>query len=46
MSSHTMEGFASFTLAIILPFLGKLTIGRFELIKRGRVPELVYSCYD
>jgi ESS family glutamate:Na+ symporter len=36
-----MEGFVSFTLAIILLFLGKLIIGRFELLKRYSVPEPV-----
>ena len=41
MSSHTMEGFASFTLAIILLFLGKLIIGRSELLKRYSIPEPV-----
>lgn len=41
MSSHTMEGFASFTLAIILLFLGKLIISRSELLKRYSIPEPV-----
>jgi ESS family glutamate:Na+ symporter len=41
MGSHQMEGFASFTLAIILLFLGKLIIGRSELLKRYSIPEPV-----
>ncbi len=41
MNSFYMEGFASFTLAIILLFLGKLIIGRSELLKRYSVPEPV-----
>ncbi|MEA3468956.1 MAG: sodium/glutamate symporter [Thermodesulfobacteriota bacterium] len=41
MSSYTMEGFASFTLAIILLFLGKLIISRSELLKRYSIPEPV-----
>ena len=41
MGSYHMEGFVSFTLAIILLFLGKLIIGRFELLKRYSVPEPV-----
>ena len=36
-----MEGFASFTLAIILLFLGKLIISRSELLKRYSIPEPV-----
>jgi len=36
-----MEGFASFTLAIILLFLGKLIISRSKLLKRYSVPEPV-----
>ena len=41
MNSYTMEGFASFTLAIILLFLGKLIISRSELLKRYSIPEPV-----
>ena len=41
MDSYQIQGFVSFTLAIILLFLGKLIIGRFELLKRYSVPEPV-----
>ncbi|MGD9019350.1 MAG: sodium/glutamate symporter [Desulfuromonadales bacterium] len=41
MGSYQIQGFVSFTLAIILLFLGKLIIGRFELLKRYSVPEPV-----
>ena len=41
MHSHHVEGFVSFTLAIILLFLGKLIIGRSEVLKRYSVPEPV-----
>ncbi len=41
MNSYTLEGFASFTLAIILLFLGKLIISRSELLKRYSIPEPV-----
>jgi len=41
MGSYQLQGFVSFTLAIILLFLGKLIIGRFELLKRYSVPEPV-----
>ena len=41
MNSYTLEGFASFTLAIILLFLGKLCISRSELLKRYSIPEPV-----
>jgi ESS family glutamate:Na+ symporter len=41
MGSFYMEGFASFTLAIILLFLGKLIISRSKLLKRYSVPEPV-----
>jgi ESS family glutamate:Na+ symporter len=41
MGSFYMEGFASFTLAIILLFLGKLIISRSEILKRYSVPEPV-----
>jgi glutamate:Na+ symporter, ESS family len=41
MASYQIQGFVSFTLAIILLFLGKLIIGRFELLKRYSVPEPV-----
>ena len=41
MSSFYMEGFASFTLAIILLFLGKFIIGRSLILKRYSVPEPV-----
>jgi len=41
MGSYQIQGFVSFTLAIILLFLGKLVIGRFELLKRYSVPEPV-----
>ena len=41
MNSYTMEGFASFTLAIILLFFGKLIISRSELLKRYSIPEPV-----
>jgi hypothetical protein len=34
MNSYNMEGSASFTLAIIFLFLGKLVIDRSELLKR------------
>jgi len=41
MGSYQIQGFVSFTLAIILLFLGKLIIGRFEILKRYSVPEPV-----
>jgi ESS family glutamate:Na+ symporter len=41
MGSFYMEGFASFTLAIILLFIGKLIISRSEILKRFSVPEPV-----
>jgi len=41
MRSFYMEGFASFTLAIILLFLGKWIISRSEILKRFSVPEPV-----
>lgn len=41
MNSYNIEGITSFTLAIILLFLGKLIIGRSELLKRYSVPEPV-----
>ena len=41
MGSYEIQGFVSFTLAIILLFLGKLIIGHFEVLKRYSVPEPV-----
>jgi glutamate:Na+ symporter, ESS family len=41
MGNYQFQGFVSFTLAIILLFLGKLIIGRFEILKRYSVPEPV-----
>ncbi|MDH3961611.1 MAG: sodium/glutamate symporter [Desulfuromonadales bacterium] len=41
MGSYHIEAFLAFTIAIILLFLGKFTIGRFELLKRYSVPEPV-----
>ena len=41
MQSYHLEGFVSFTLAIILLFLGKLIISRSEVLKRYSVPEPV-----
>jgi ESS family glutamate:Na+ symporter len=41
MSSFHVEGFTSFTLAIVLLFLGKRIIARSELLKRYSVPEPV-----
>ncbi|MEJ2470892.1 MAG: sodium/glutamate symporter [Desulfuromonadales bacterium] len=41
MRSFYMEGFASFTLAIILLFLGKWIVSRSKTLKRYSVPEPV-----
>ena len=41
MHSHEFGGFVSFTLAIILLFLGKTSIARFELLRRYSIPEPV-----
>ena len=41
MNSYNMEGFASFTFAIIFLFLGKLIIDRSELLKRYSISEPV-----
>jgi glutamate:Na+ symporter, ESS family len=41
MSSYTFGGFISFTLAIILLFLGKTLTGRIEILRRYSIPEPV-----
>ena len=41
MSSYTFGGFVSFTLAIILLFLGKTLVGRIEILRRYSIPEPV-----
>jgi ESS family glutamate:Na+ symporter len=41
MSSYEFGGFVSFTLAIILLFLGKTLIGRVEILRRYSIPEPV-----
>ena len=55
MITHEVEGFVSFTIAIILLFLGKSAISRIELLRRYSIPEpviggflcaaLVAACY-
>ena len=41
MVTHEFEGFVSFTIAIILLFLGKSAVSRFELLRRYSIPEPV-----
>jgi len=41
MSSYEFGGFVSFTLAIILLFLGKTLIGKIEILRRYSIPEPV-----
>ena len=41
MSSYEFGGFVSFTLAIILLFLGKTLVGRIEILRRYSIPEPV-----
>ncbi len=41
MQGHEFGGFVSFTLAIILLFLGKTLIGRIEILRRYSIPEPV-----
>jgi ESS family glutamate:Na+ symporter len=41
MSSYEFGGFVSFTLAIILLFLGKTLIGKVEILRRYSIPEPV-----
>jgi len=41
MNSYEFGGFVSFTLTIILLFLGKLLIGRIEILRRYSIPEPV-----
>ena len=41
MVTHEFEGFVSFTLAIILLFLGKTAVSRIELLRRYSIPEPV-----
>jgi glutamate:Na+ symporter, ESS family len=41
MSSYTFGGFVSFTLAIILLFLGKTLTGKVEILRRYSIPEPV-----
>ena len=41
MVTHEFEGFVSFTLAIILLFLGKVAVSRIELLRRYSIPEPV-----
>jgi ESS family glutamate:Na+ symporter len=41
MSSYEVGGFVSFTLAIILLFLGKTLTGRIEILRRYSIPEPV-----
>jgi ESS family glutamate:Na+ symporter len=41
MVTHEVEGFVSFTIAIILLFLGKSAVNRIELLRRYSIPEPV-----
>jgi len=41
MVTHEFEGFVSFTLAIILLFVGKTAVSRIELLRRYSIPEPV-----
>jgi ESS family glutamate:Na+ symporter len=41
VNSYEFEGFVSFTLAIILLFLGKVIISRIEILRRYSIPEPV-----
>jgi ESS family glutamate:Na+ symporter len=41
MSSYEFGGFVSFTLAIILLFLGKPLVGKVEILRRYSIPEPV-----
>ena len=41
MVTHEVEGFVSFTIAIILLFLGKGAVSRIELLRRYSIPEPV-----
>jgi len=41
MNSYEFGGFVSFTLTIILLFLGKLLIGRIEILRRYSIPDPV-----
>jgi len=41
MNSYEFDGFVSFTLAIILLFIGKALIGKIEILRRYSIPEPV-----
>ena len=41
MNSYEFGGFVSFTLAIILLFIGKALIGKIEILRRYSIPEPV-----
>ena len=41
MGSHEFDGFVSFTLAIVLLFVGKAVVGRVEILRRYSIPEPV-----
>jgi ESS family glutamate:Na+ symporter len=41
MGSHEFDGFVSFTLAIVLLFMGKAVVGRVEILRRYSIPEPV-----
>ncbi len=41
MNSYEFEGFVSFTLAIVLLFLGKVTVSKVEILRRYSIPEPV-----
>lgn len=41
MSTHEFGGFVSFTLAIILLFIGKTLVGKVEILRRYSIPEPV-----
>lgn len=41
MGSYEFEGFVSFTLAIVLLFVGKAVVGRVEILRRYSIPEPV-----
>ncbi len=41
MNSYELDGFLSFTLAIILLFIGKALIGKIEVLRRYSIPEPV-----
>jgi ESS family glutamate:Na+ symporter len=41
MGSYEFDGFVSFTLAIVLLFMGKAVVGRVEILRRYSIPEPV-----